>query len=100
MNKGSNEIIEKFKRIEIGSEGFHSWGMTDWQAEQCAEIAKQEAIGFAKWKDLHFRMSYLINGKMFVLRVIESVKKIKGVLYGEHYDNEDLYTIFKNQKGK
>jgi hypothetical protein len=37
-------LVEKFKEIEIGSEGFHSWGMTDWQARQAAIIAVDEII--------------------------------------------------------
>lgn len=38
----AKELVEKYKEIEIGCEGFHSWGMADWQAKQCALIAVEE----------------------------------------------------------
>lgn len=44
----AKEIIEKFKDIEIGSEGSHSWGMTDWQLKQCAIIHVEGIIEVLK----------------------------------------------------
>lgn len=44
----AKELIKKFKSIEIGSEGFHSWGMEDWQAKECAIICCDEIIDVAK----------------------------------------------------
>jgi hypothetical protein len=40
----AKELVDKYKEIEIGSEGFHSWGMHDYQAKQCAILCVDEIL--------------------------------------------------------
>jgi len=65
------------------------------------EDSKQEATGFAYWKERLFKESYACkSGKRFVLIHYEgdTVTRPDGTLYGEHYDMNDLYNIYTNNK--
>jgi len=57
----AKEIIDKFKDIEIGSEGYHSWGMTDCQLKQAAIIAVDEIILISLEMDKDYGEEYLTD---------------------------------------
>ena len=55
---------------------------------------KKIAIGFAHWKDRHFKRTYPWTGYFYCLEHYESIKLIPGVKYGEHYSFEQLYDMY------
>jgi len=58
------------------------------------EYAKQEAIGFAEWMTKNYDAHFPILGGAV------HHWTYKGLMGGEQYTTDQLYTIFKNQKGK
>jgi hypothetical protein len=40
----ADELVRKLKSVEISSEGYHSWGMSDYEAKRCAIICVEEII--------------------------------------------------------
>lgn len=67
--------------------------------ELCEAASRtSDAVEFAEWKDKYFQFTFVHRGKGYRLRYYEYVKEIPGVLFGEHYDVKDIYTIFLKSK--
>jgi len=76
----ARELVAKFQEIEIGSEGFHSWGMFEYQAKQCALICVDEILkSFDGFMDSrrNFRHELEIDAERYWIKVKEAITKIQ-----------------------
>lgn len=61
---------------------------------------KDECIGFAHWKDRHFKRTYPWTGYNYTLSEYESVKLIPGSLYGATYTFDQVYGLYLTSETK
>lgn len=86
LNEKTEELVERFRLNVLDYEGC---SINSHISKQCALIAEEFAIGFAKWKD---KNCYLVMGSESLFYVRDSE------IHDDAYTRKELLEIYKKEQ--